>query len=455
MNCHYTIDNSTNLAHKLTKLTINGNYRLINLDIKDLYVNIPINENISTIRTQLLKHNDQQTTNQICTALGTLLGQNYFTFQDHCYQPDKGVAMGSPLSDVMAEIFLQDLEDSRIKPLLESKCVTFYPRYVDDNIIIYDVTRTDSETIVQHANSMHSNLQLTPTLESNNQISFLDILIIRKSQQLETDVYRKPTTTDTTINYLSNHPMEHKLASYSYYIERMLNLPLDRTRQLREWQTILHIATSNNFPTTLLHKPKQQIQHRTAKLPLTANSENNTKWATFTFSSPHVRKITNLFKHTNVKIGFRCRNTIAQLTKPATENSIPPYNKGGVYQLICKSCDFSYIGQIRRNLKTRFQEHIRYIKTNNPQSAYAQHILHNQHEYGALNELMALLKPLKHENILIPYEQFHIQSLHQDGKLIPEQCPGEPNTLFQLAIDHLLYTLQNRASRETSRKPDT
>ena len=173
-------------------------------------------------------------------------------------------------------------------------------------------------------------------------------LIIRKSHQLEIDVHRKPTTTDTTINYPSKHPKEHKLAAYRYYIERMLNLPLDRTRQIREWQTLLHIATSNKSPTTLLHKLKQQIQHRIAKPPPTANSENNTKWATFTFSSPHVRKITNLFKHTNVKIGFRCHNTIAQLTKPATDHNILPHNKGGVYQLICKSCNLSYVGQTNR-----------------------------------------------------------------------------------------------------------
>jgi hypothetical protein len=57
---------------------------------------------------------------------GTILGQNYFAFQDHCYQPDKGVAMGSPLSGTVAEIFLQHLENSHIKPLLNSKCITFY-----------------------------------------------------------------------------------------------------------------------------------------------------------------------------------------------------------------------------------------------------------------------------------------------------------------------------------------
>ena len=79
------------------------------------------------------------------------------------------------------------------------------------------------------------------------------------------------------------------------------------------------------------------------------------------------------------------------------------------------------------------EEHIRYIQNNNPQLAYTQRILHNQHEYGTLNELMTLPKPLKHENMLIPYEQFHVQSLPQAGKLIPEKCPGELNLLFQLA----------------------
>jgi len=68
-----------------------------------------------------------------------------------------------------------------------------------------------------------------------------------------------------------------------------------------------------------------------------------------------------------------------------------------------------------------FQEHIRYIRCNNPQSAFAQHILQNQHEYGQMNCIMTLLKPLSSPRMLIPYEQHYIQTLHQEGKLIPKQ----------------------------------
>ena len=41
-----------------------------------------------------------------------------------------------------------------------------------------------------------------------------------------------------------------------------------------------------------------------------------------------------------------------------------------------------YIGQSGRPITMRHKEHVRYVRTNNPISAYAQHILNNQHEYG-------------------------------------------------------------------------
>jgi hypothetical protein len=43
------------------------------------------------------------------------------------------------------------------------------------------------------------------------------------------------------------------------------------------------------------------------------------KWATFTYTSPQIRKVTNIFKHTDINITFKCYNTIAQLTKPARD----------------------------------------------------------------------------------------------------------------------------------------
>ena len=46
------------------------------------------------------------------------------------------IVMGSPVSGTIAEIFIQHLEDSLIKHLLDSKTIEFYARYVDDILII-------------------------------------------------------------------------------------------------------------------------------------------------------------------------------------------------------------------------------------------------------------------------------------------------------------------------------
>jgi hypothetical protein len=73
----------------------------------------------------------------------------------------------------------------------------------------------------------------------------------------------KPTTTDTTINFTSNHPTEHKKAAYRYLINRMISLPLTTERRETEWQNTLAIAENNKFLLHLITKLKTQIQHKT------------------------------------------------------------------------------------------------------------------------------------------------------------------------------------------------
>ena len=90
---------------------------MITYDIKDLYANIPVNKTIEIAKNQLLKNNDKQKTKQIITILKTILEQNYFSYQDTLYHPKKGIAMGSPISGTMAELFLQYIESRQHKAI--------------------------------------------------------------------------------------------------------------------------------------------------------------------------------------------------------------------------------------------------------------------------------------------------------------------------------------------------
>ena len=83
---------------------------MITFDITDLYVNILITETLTITKDILSEHNDEHITTQMLMLLETVLQQNYFSFQNNTYQPEKGISMGSPISNTVAEIFLQHLE---------------------------------------------------------------------------------------------------------------------------------------------------------------------------------------------------------------------------------------------------------------------------------------------------------------------------------------------------------
>jgi hypothetical protein len=76
-----------------------------------------------------------------------------------------------------------------------------------------------------------------------------------------------------------------------------------------------------------------------------------------------------------------------------------PISISGVYFLKCLNVIFLsfyitkvYVGQSGRSIKVRHKEHVRYIRTNNPISAYALHILEYRYEYRTVASTLQLLK---------------------------------------------------------------
>jgi len=51
--------------------------------------------------------------------------------------------------------------------------------------------------------------------------------------------------------------------------------------------------------------------------------------------------------------------------------------------------------------------------TNNPQSAYALHILHNRHEYGEEEPIMELVKACRKSKLMNCWESLYIQEYHR------------------------------------------
>jgi hypothetical protein len=81
-------------------------------------------------------------------------------------------------------------------------------------------------------NNIHKCSEFKLTEEENNNITYLDLSINRNNNDLHIRIHRKPTQTYTTIYFIPNHPLEHKLAAYNFYINRMIALAIrEQTKQ--------------------------------------------------------------------------------------------------------------------------------------------------------------------------------------------------------------------------------
>jgi len=113
-------------------------------------------------------------------------------------------------------------------------------------------------------------------------------------------------------HYHSNHPYEHKITAFIYYINRMLTLPITEKAEKEEWKTIVSTATNNGYPKQTIYKLRDKIKHKKQQEQKQNLTTEHKKWTTFTYFSPLIRKVTNLFKDTKLNIAFKTTNTIQQ-----------------------------------------------------------------------------------------------------------------------------------------------
>ena len=153
--------------------------------------------------------------------LGLAVKNCFFLFNVVLFQQINGVAMGSPLGPLFANIFLSFHESNwlnncpvNFKPLL-------YRRYVDDCFLIFQ-SADHIPQFLSYLNRQHPNIKFTSEVESSSTLPFLDISISRKNGVFETSVYRKPTFTGLFTNFRSFIPFQYKRSlgfiSYSSFL---------------------------------------------------------------------------------------------------------------------------------------------------------------------------------------------------------------------------------------------
>ncbi|XP_011875873.1 PREDICTED: uncharacterized protein LOC105566460 [Vollenhovia emeryi] len=161
-------------------MTIDDDKLMVSLDVTAPFTNIPKELVTNGIRKRWhdISRHTAFSLPQFLYAIDLVLSSTYFCFNGRFYEQIFGSPMGSPLSPILADIVMDDLETNCLQ-LLRFEVPVFF-RYVDDIFAIVPKNRVSD--MLNVFNNYHPRLKFTHETEINNSIAFLNTLVIRDNE---------------------------------------------------------------------------------------------------------------------------------------------------------------------------------------------------------------------------------------------------------------------------------
>ena len=402
------INNSFDLYKILNGKHIKDNEVLFSLDVTSLFTNIPVELAIEGVlnRWNFIALNTRIPKEEFVGALRFVLTSTFFTFDGTIYKQLFGTPMGSPLSPIIADIVMQDLEDGLIDSV--DLMISTYYRYVDDILLV--APENNIERILESFNKLHDRIKFTCERETNRSLSFLDLFLQIKNNFIIIDWYQKETFSGRTLSFFSNHPLCQKIGVIYNLIDRALLLSHPIYHKVNIMKCI-QILIDNGYPLNIIFT---EINRRIKKLIYRKNSEmddnlnenihavSDKKISRLVF--PYIQHITDALTkkfHHNHLIGYRCINKLNNIVKVHKDTVQRTENNNVVYRIACNNCDATYVGQSKRQLKTRIKEHRTNINSDpDKHSVVSNHVINYNHSFD-WEHVMILDKEVNYHKRLV------------------------------------------------------
>ena len=138
-----------------------------------------------------------------------------FQYRGQHYKQLDGVAMGSPVSPIIADIFMEDLEVKTFATHDATHRVWY--RFVDDVISV--VKKHNVQGLLQYLNKQHGRIQFPMKMENSGSLPFMDIRIRCQPQgELTKEVYQQPTHTNRYSPFSSHHSISNLVSLHALRI---------------------------------------------------------------------------------------------------------------------------------------------------------------------------------------------------------------------------------------------
>ena len=185
----YTATNSSHFVSTISHERIQENEVMVSFDVESLFTNVTIEGAVKAALCKLEndpgladRTNLTVTPTQITDLLNFVLRSTYFQYNGSIYEQKDGAAMGSPVSAVVANLYMEEFEERAIAT------ATYKPKiFVDDSFTVLGKDYVDG--FLQHLNSQQPTIRFTMEIGKDNTIPFLDTSVSRDSNGLLTQVY--------------------------------------------------------------------------------------------------------------------------------------------------------------------------------------------------------------------------------------------------------------------------
>lgn len=423
------VKNSSHFVEILTNIEIEDDEIMVSFDVESLFTNVPIEQSVEILRKILMNEGRNP---DYADLVKHCLVSTYFMWNSEFYLQLDGVAMGSPISPLIANLWMEDIENQAINTAMFKPKI--WLRYVDDTFCI--IKRDQLEFFLNHINSIHQKTKFTVELENNGCLAFLDVQIYRKEdKKLGHTVYRKPTHTEQYLHAESHHHPAQLKSVVTSLINRAYSI-CDEENIQAELEHVTKVLTKNGYRKNII---KNCIKHRNDK----NNTKNLDKKAFLPYMKGVSEKIGKILSKHNIKTIFKPPPKVREFLSSPKDKI--PLNTPGVYNVPC-SCGKSYIGETKRSISIRLKEHIKAIQNNAlEKSAIAEHLYDEPSHYIHFEKASILSK-----------ERFYIPRLVREAIEIKRRPNFNRDHSFNLAKawDPVLSRLTSKNIDANIQKPN-
>ena len=367
----YHLQNTKDFIQKLKDVRLQQDESIISYVVKALFTSVPIQPVLNIIQNKLendkdLKQRTSMTVGHITSLLEYCLKSTYFVFQGKYYEQLEGAAMGSPLSPIIANIYMEEFETKALSTALHPP--TLWKRFVDGTFVV--IKTSHKEEFFKHINSIEESIPFTAEdTQTDGSLPFLDTLITPQADgTLSTSVYRKPTHTNQYLQWDSHHAISAKYSVIRTLFQRAKEICSTKEQLEEEQEHIQQALSSCKYPRWALKRSKKKtmvhIQSRNKGKRLTDNNTKSTTRITY-ITLPYSKGLSESFKNTckiyGIQVYFRGGKTIKDLLVAPIDKDHITKKSGIIYRYKCDrvKCNEEYIGESARTFGERFREHLK------------------------------------------------------------------------------------------------